>query len=77
MRIALLILAYIAAFLAGCRMLRGKEKKRHRLGFGLILLWCVYLNLSGMTNTPHLSISSPYIAYFQPVGRMIIKWLGG
>lgn len=77
MRIAITLVLYVIAFLWGCTRLHGKGYKLHRLWFGCIMAWCAYVNISGITRTPHLSISTVYTAFFQPFGRAIIQWLGG
>ncbi|MDT3428637.1 hypothetical protein J2Z22_004230 [Paenibacillus forsythiae] len=77
MSTAAVVAFYVAVFLWGLRRLRGKGSGPGRLLFGCILGWAAYVNISGIAMIPHLSISSLYIAYFQPVGAAIIRWLGG
>ncbi|MGN7762923.1 hypothetical protein [Paenibacillus sp. 22594] len=77
MSIAVILGLYILVFWRGCTMLKGKKRQLHRLWYGCILVYCAYVNICGITRTPHLGVSSLYIAFFQPVGRAMIKWLGG
>ncbi|WP_379154762.1 hypothetical protein [Paenibacillus sp. sgz5001063] len=77
MNIAVILGLYILAFWRGCTMLSGKRRKLNRLWFGLILVYCAYVNICGITRTPHIGVSSLYTSFFQPTGRAIIKWLGG
>ncbi|ASA19405.1 hypothetical protein [Paenibacillus donghaensis] len=74
---AVIIALYGAALYWGCRKLQGKDSKLHRVEYSCILGWCLYLHLCGINGLRHYSISSLYIAYFQPAGRAIIQWLGG
>ncbi len=77
MKIYLLLALYVAALFWGCRRMKGPHRNLHRLWYGCILGWCAYLNFCGITNTPHISVSSLYIVFFQPAGEFIIHWLGG
>ncbi|MNO30128.1 hypothetical protein D3C76_200600 [compost metagenome] len=77
MIIAVIIGLYILAFWRGCTLLQGKGRNLHRLWFGCIMVYCAYVHICGITRTPHLSVSTLYLAFFQPAGRAIIKWLGG
>ncbi|AIQ50970.1 hypothetical protein [Paenibacillus sp. FSL R7-0331] len=77
MKIAITLLLYILAFILGCRMLTDKGYRLHRLWYGCILAWCAYVNICGITGTPHISVASFYTSVFQPAGRVIIDWLGG
>ncbi|AIQ39589.1 hypothetical protein MKZ24_32040 [Paenibacillus sp. FSL R7-0297] len=77
MKIAITLLLYVIAFLWGWTKLRGPGRKLHRLWFGCILGYCAYINICGITETPHFSLGIFYTAFFQPVGRAIIYWLGG
>ena len=77
MTIAICIALYGIAFYWGCKLLTGKDRKLHRLWYGCILAWCAYINICGITHNPHLSVSSLYLIFFQPAGRMVIQWLGG
>ncbi|MFD1775888.1 hypothetical protein [Paenibacillus rhizophilus] len=77
MKVAAVIAFYAAVFFWGWRQLRGKGSGLNRLLLGGLLGWAAYINLAGIAMVPHLSISSVYIVFFQPVGRAIIGWLGG
>lgn len=77
MKIAITLVLYILAFLWGCTRLRGSGRKLHRLWYGCILAYCAYINICGITRTPHVSIGILYTAFFQPAGRAVIHWLGG
>jgi hypothetical protein len=77
MKIAITLILYILAFLWGCTKLRGKGRQLHRLWLGCILVYCAYINICGMTRTPFISVGILYTAFFQPIGRAIIYWLGG
>ncbi|QSF45914.1 hypothetical protein [Paenibacillus tianjinensis] len=77
MKIAITLILYILAFVWGCSRLTGRGSKLQRLWFGCILAWCVYVNICGITETPHFNIATVYTAFFQPAGRVIIEWLGG
>ncbi|QQZ63590.1 hypothetical protein JI735_14720 [Paenibacillus sonchi] len=77
MKIAVILGLYILAFWRGCVLLQGHKRKLHRLWFGCILVYCAYVHICGITETSHFGVSALYIAYFQPAGRAIIKWLGG
>ncbi|WP_019913113.1 hypothetical protein [Paenibacillus sp. HW567] len=77
MKIAVILGLYGLAYWRGCTLLNGKGRRGHRLWFGCIMLYCAYVNISGITGAPHIGVSTLYIAFFQPAGRAIIKWLGG
>ncbi|ETT76542.1 hypothetical protein [Paenibacillus sp. FSL R7-277] len=77
MKIAITLILYALAYGWGWTKLRGEERRRRRLLLGCIMGYGAYLNLCGITNTPHVSLGSLYTAFFQPVGRAIIYWLGG
>lgn len=77
MKIAITLILYVLAFLWGCTKLRGKGRQLHRLWFGCILVYCAYLNICGITRTPHIALGTLYTMLFQPVGRAFIHWLGG
>lgn len=77
MKIAITLILYAVAYLWGWTKLRGEGRRLQRLWFGCILGYCAYINLCGITRTPHVSLSLLYTAFFQPVGRAIIYWLGG
>ncbi|MDQ0194064.1 hypothetical protein J2T20_002432 [Paenibacillus wynnii] len=77
MRIVIILVLYTIAFYWGCKQLGGKGRKRHCLWYGCILTWCAYKHISGSIQAPSLSVSSLYIAFFQPAGKAIIQWLGG
>ncbi|MEK4853717.1 hypothetical protein NST04_28010 [Paenibacillus sp. FSL H7-0756] len=77
MKIAITLLLYVLAYGWGWRMLRGEGHRRRRLLLGCIMAYGAYLNICGITDTPHLSLGLLYTALFQPVGRAIIYWLGG
>ncbi|NJJ39907.1 hypothetical protein [Paenibacillus apii] len=77
MQMAVVIAFYAAVFLWGWRQLRGKGSGLHRVILGGLLGWAAYVSLAGIAMVPHLSISSAYIVFFQPVGKAIIGWLGG
>ncbi|BCG57712.1 hypothetical protein [Paenibacillus sp. URB8-2] len=77
MKVAAVIVFYAAVFFWGWRQLRGKGSGLHRLILGGLLVWAAYVNVAGIAMVPHLSTSSAYIVFFQPVGRAIIRWLGG
>ncbi|WP_144240478.1 hypothetical protein [Paenibacillus sabinae] len=68
---------YAAVFIWGWRQLKGKGSVLHRLLFVGILGWAAYVGLAGLAMVPHLSISSAYIVFFQPIGKAFIGWLGG
>ena len=77
MKKAITLVLYVLAYLWGWTKLRGKGRQLHRLWLGCILAYCVYLNICGITRTPHIALGTLYTMYFQPVGRAIIYWLGG
>ncbi|MBT2290994.1 hypothetical protein J7E73_18000 [Paenibacillus albidus] len=77
MKFVVILALYALAFYIGCKMLRGSNRGQHRLWYGLILAWCAYVHLCGITNTPHLSVSTLYRFLFQDAGRAIVQWLGG
>lgn len=77
MKIAIILVLYVLAYLWGCTRLRGEGRGLHRLWLGCILAYAAYLHLCGMTETPHFSLGSLYTAFLQPAGRAIIYWLGG
>ncbi|WP_091226699.1 hypothetical protein [Fontibacillus panacisegetis] len=75
--IALILVCYAAVFIWSCRSVRGKKQVRQWLLLAVLLGWSAYVLISGVTGTPYPSISSPYIVFFQPIGKAIIHWLGG
>lgn len=77
MKIAIILVLYVLAYLWGWTRLRGKGRGLHRLWFGCILAYAAYIHLCGITQTWHVSLGTVYTALFQPVGRAIIHWLGG
>jgi hypothetical protein len=77
MKIAITLVLYVFALFWGWNKLRGKGRQLHRLWFGCILAYCAYINICGITNTPHIGVGIVYTTLFQPVGRAIIHWLGG
>ncbi|MBY9081157.1 hypothetical protein KIH86_23705 [Paenibacillus sp. HN-1] len=77
MRAAAVVALYIAVYVWGWKKLGSQATILHRVALGCLLGWALYVNLSGLAMMPHLSISSLYIALFQPVGRAFINWLGG
>ena len=77
MRIAIILILYVLAYLWGCTRLRGEGRGLHRLWLGCILAYAAYLHLCGITQTRHVSLGTVYTVLFQPVGRAIIHWLGG
>lgn len=77
MKIAIILVLYVLAYLWGWTRLRGEGRGLQRLWFGCILAYAAYLHLCGITETPHFTLGYLYTEVLQRAGRAIIHWLGG
>lgn len=77
MVIAIVIALYMIILFWGCRQIKGKRKTPLRLLYGVLIVYSSYIHISGMLNVPFVSLSAIYKVFFQPIGGVIIHWLGG
>lgn len=61
----------------GYRKLKGKHRLLKWLLYCSLIGWSTYLHICNFMGITHVSLSTPFIKYIQPVGQAIIRWLGG
>ncbi|WP_059052074.1 hypothetical protein [Paenibacillus senegalimassiliensis] len=66
-----------ALLIWGFRKIKGKRRLLKWLLYTILIGWSTYLHVCNIIGVPHISLSTPYLNVFQPLGRAIIRWLGG
>ncbi|GGA46386.1 hypothetical protein [Paenibacillus physcomitrellae] len=73
----LLIIAYVAAYIAGYRQLKGKKQVYKKIVLAFLFIWSAVEWILGSNGKWYPSLAFVYFYFYKPVGQAIVHWLGG
>lgn len=66
-----------ALLIWGFRKIKGKHRLLKWLLYAALIGWSTCLHIRNIIGAPHISLSTPYLNVFRPLGQAILRWLGG
>ncbi|ANS75900.1 hypothetical protein AWM70_15980 [Paenibacillus yonginensis] len=73
----LLIIAYAAVYIAGCRPIKGQKQVYKKAVLALLFVWSAVEWILGSNGKWYPTLSVVYFTFYKPIGQAIVHWLGG